>query len=147
MTEGGFLVFMGILLLLVVIVVVIAVVSSVAGAAAAIVDDEDSEDEDVNAWDTEPQYPLDEIDSLEISGSTFVLTGDFQNCDGDRNQVKEMIEAKGGRCTGAVSGKTNYLVLGDFGSAGSKKIDQVMGQRAKGKDIKIIAEYDLFRFL
>ena len=45
MTEGGFLVFMGILLLLVVIVVVIAVVSSVAGAAAAIVDDEDSEDE------------------------------------------------------------------------------------------------------
>ena len=34
MTEGGFLVFMGILLLLVVIVVVIAVVSSVAGAAA-----------------------------------------------------------------------------------------------------------------
>ena len=45
LTEGGFLVFMGILLLLVVIVVVIAVVSSVAGAAAAIVDDEDSEDE------------------------------------------------------------------------------------------------------
>ena len=37
MTEGGFLVFMGILLLLVVIVVVIAVVSSVAGAAAATV--------------------------------------------------------------------------------------------------------------
>ena len=99
------------------------------------------------AWDTEPQYPLDEIDSLEISGSAFVLTGDFQNCDGDRNQVKEMIEAKGGRCTGAVSGKTNYLVLGDFGSAGAKKIDQVMEQRAKGKDIKIIAEYDLFRFL
>ncbi len=110
-------------------------------------DDEDSEDEDVNAWDTEPQYPLDEIDSLEISGSAFVLTGDFQNCDGDRNQVKEMIEAKGGRCTGAVSGKTNYLVLGDFGSVGAKKIDQVMEQWAKGKDIKIIAEYDLFRFL
>lgn len=110
-------------------------------------DEDEDEEEDVNDWDTEPQYPLDEIDSLEISGSTFVLTGDFQNCDGDRNQVKEMIEAKGGRCTGAVSGKTNYLVLGDFGSAGAKKIDQVMEQRAKGKDIKIIAEYDLFRFL
>lgn len=110
-------------------------------------DDDEDEEEDVNDWDTEPQYPLDEIDSLEISGSTFVLTGDFQNCDGDRNQVKEMIEAKGGRCTGAVSGKTNYLVLGDFGAAGAKKIDQVMEQRAKGKDIKIIAEYDLFHFL
>lgn len=111
-------------------------------------DDEDSEDEDVNAWDTEPQYPLDEIDSLEISGSTFVLTGDFQNCDGDRNQVKEMIEAKRREMHPVPSAaKRTYLVLGDFGSAGAKKIDQVMGQRAKGKDIKIIAEYDLFRFL
>ena len=110
-------------------------------------DEDDDEDRDVNTWDTEPQYPLDEIDSLEISGSAFVLTGDFQNCDGDRDEVKKMIEAKGGRCTGAVSGKTNYLVLGDFGSAGAKKIDQVMEQRAKGKDVKIIAEYDLFRFL
>lgn len=110
-------------------------------------EDDDDEDRDVNTWDTEPQYPLDEIDSLEISGSAFVLTGDFQNCDGDRDEVKKMIEAKGGRCTGAVSGKTNYLVLGDFGSAGAKKIDQVMEQRAKGKDVKIIAEYDLFRFL
>ncbi|MCI7656641.1 BRCT domain-containing protein [Anaerotignum sp.] len=109
--------------------------------------EDDDEDRDVNTWDTEPQYPLDEIDALEISGSAFVLTGDFQNCDGDRDEVKKMIEEKGGRCTGAVSGKTNYLVLGDFGSVGAKKIDQVMEQRAKGKDIKIIAEYDLFRFL
>ena len=110
-------------------------------------DDDDDEDRDVNTWDTEPQYPLDEIDSMEISGSAFVLTGDFQNCDGDRDEVKKMIEAKGGRCTSTVSGKTNYLVLGDFGSAGAKKIDQVMEQRAKGKNVKIIAEYDLFRFL
>lgn len=109
-------------------------------------DDEDDEEEDVNDWDTEPQYPLDEIDSLEIRGSTFVLTGEFQNCDGERAQVQERIEAKGGRCTGAVSGKTNYLVLGDFGDIGAKKIENVMEQRAKGKDIKIIAEYDLFRF-
>ena len=58
-------------------------------------DEDDDEDRDVNTWDTEPQYPLDEIDSLEISGSAFVLTGDFQNCDGDRDEVKKMIEAKG----------------------------------------------------
>ena len=36
MSEGGFLVFMGVLLLLVIIAVVIAVVSAVSGAAAAI---------------------------------------------------------------------------------------------------------------
>lgn len=110
-------------------------------------DDDDEDDEDVNTWDTEPQYPLDEIDSLEINSSTFVLTGDFQNCDGDRDEVKKMIEAKGGRCTGAVSGKTNYLVIGDFGSAGAKKVEKALEEKGKGKDIKIITEYDLFRFL
>ncbi len=110
-------------------------------------DEDEDEDEDVNDWDDEPQYPMDDVDSLEISGNTFVLTGEFQNCEGDRDKVKEMIEAKGGRCTGAVSGKTNYLVLGDFGDIGAKKVEKALEQREKGKDIKIIAEYDLFRFL
>ena len=44
MSEGGFLVFMGVLLLLVIIAVVIAVVSAVSGAAAAIADDDDEEE-------------------------------------------------------------------------------------------------------
>ena len=60
---------------------------------------------------------------------------------------KKIIEAKGGRCTGDVSGKTNYLVIGDFGSAGAKKVQKALEQKEKGKDIKIITEYDLFRFL
>ena len=110
-------------------------------------DEEDEEDDDVNDWDTEPDYPTEDIDSLDFTGKTFVLTGDFQNCDGNRNEVEEMIAAKGGRCTGAVSGKTNYLVIGDFGSAGAKKLKQALEQKEKGKDIKIITEYDLFRFL
>ncbi len=110
-------------------------------------DDENDEDEDVNDWDTEPVYPTEEINSLEFEGKAFVLTGDFQNCDGDRKAVEEMIVKKGGRCTGAVSGKTNYLVLGDFGSAGAKKVEKALEEKGKGKDIKIITEYDLFRFL
>ena len=72
---------------------------------------------------------------------------DFQNCDGDRKAVEELIAAKGGRCTSAVSGKTNYLVLGDFGSAGAKKVEKALEVKEKGKDIQIITEYDLFRFL
>ncbi len=44
MTEGGFLIFMGLIILLVVIVAVIAVVSSVSGTAAAIADEEDNEE-------------------------------------------------------------------------------------------------------
>ena len=110
-------------------------------------DDDEEEDEDVNDWDTEPEYPTEDIDSLTFEGKAFVLTGDFQNCDGDRKEVENMIAAKGGRCTGAVSGKTNYLVIGDFGSAGAKKVEKALEQKEKGKDIKIITEYDLFRFL
>ena len=110
-------------------------------------DEDDEEDEDINDWDDEPQYPMDDIDSLEISGKAFVLSGEFQNCDGDRDEVKKLIEEKGGRCTSSVSGKTNYLVLGDFGDVGAKKVEEALEQREKGKDIKIISEYDLFRFL
>ena len=110
-------------------------------------EDDEEEDDDGNDWDDEPQYPMDEIDALEFAGKAFVLTGEFQNCDGDRDKVQELIVAKGGRCTGSVSGKTNYLVLGDFGEVGAKKVEKALEQREKGKDIKIIIESDLFRFL
>ena len=110
-------------------------------------DEEDDDDGDINDWDDEPQYPVDEIDSLDFSGKAFVLTGEFQNCDGDRDAVQQLIVDRGGRCTGSVSGKTNYLVLGDFGEVGAKKVEKALEQREKGKDIKIIIESDLFRFM
>ena len=44
MTEGGLLVFLGILILFVVIVAVVVVISTVSSTAAAIVEDEDGED-------------------------------------------------------------------------------------------------------
>lgn len=43
MTEGGFLVFMGILILFVVIVVAVVVSATVAGTAGAIEDEEEAE--------------------------------------------------------------------------------------------------------
>lgn len=110
-------------------------------------EEDEEEDEDVNDWDTEPNYPTEDIDGLDFTGKAFVLTGDFQNCDGDRKAVEKLIIAKGGRCTSAVSGKTNYLVLGDFGSAGAKKVEKALEEKEKGKGIQIITEYDLFRFL
>ena len=61
--------------------------------------------------------------------------------------VKRLIEAKGGRCTGTVSGKTNYLVVGALGGFGERKIEHVQEQRAKGKVIKIIREADLMAAL
>ena len=43
-----------------------------------------------------------------VSGLTFVITGKLQT--GSRDVVKDMIEKAGGKVTGSVSAKTNYLV-------------------------------------
>jgi len=107
---------------------------------------EESWDEE-DAQDTTPAYPTEELTALDFTGKTFVLTGDFQNHDGDRDIIKQAIEAKGGKCTGAISGKTSYLVLGDFEEIGAKKLEQAQAQQEKGSGLKIITESTLFKFL
>lgn len=51
-----------------------------------------------------------------LLGKTFVLTGTLPNL--TRDQAKEMIEVEGGKVTGSVSRKTDYVVAG--ADAGSK---------------------------
>ena len=51
-----------------------------------------------------------------VTGKTFVLTGTLPTL--TRDEAKEMIEAAGGKVTGSVSKKTNYVVAGS--EAGSK---------------------------
>jgi len=51
-----------------------------------------------------------------LSGKTLVLTGTLPSL--TREQATELIEAAGGRIIGSVSGKTDYVVVGD--SPGSK---------------------------
>ncbi len=51
-----------------------------------------------------------------LAGLTFVITGTLPTM--SRQQAKAFIEAHGGRVTGSVSGKTDYLVAGE--RAGSK---------------------------
>ena len=46
-----------------------------------------------------------------LSGLTFVLTGTLPTL--SRERATELIEAAGGNVTGSVSGKTDYLLLGD----------------------------------
>ena len=51
-----------------------------------------------------------------LLGKTLVLTGTLPNL--SRSDAKTMIEAAGGKVSGSVSKKTDYLVAGD--AAGSK---------------------------
>ena len=100
-----------------------------------------------NELDEIPDYPTEEITSLDFKGKRFVLTGDFQNIKDSRDDIKQLIESKGGKCTTAISGKTNYLVIGDFGNAGESKIKKALAEKEKRDDIKIISEYDMFKFV
>ena len=88
-----------------------------------------------------------ELTSLDFKGTRFVLTGIFQNAPDDRNQVKTLIEAKGGKCTGSVSGKMDYLVLGSQGDVGARKVEQAQERQAQGSSLQIISESTLFEFL
>ena len=51
-----------------------------------------------------------------LAGMTFVITGTLPTL--KRNEAKNIIEQAGGKVTGSVSSKTNYLVVGE--NAGSK---------------------------
>lgn len=67
---------------------------------------------------------------------TFVITGKLKGYK-NRDELKAAIEAHGGKVTGSVSGKTNYLINNDVNSTSSKnKTAQQLG-------VKIISEEDL----
>lgn len=68
-----------------------------------------------------------------LTGLTFVLTGTLPTL--SRSAAKDMIEAAGGKVTGSVSAKTDYVVAGE--SAGSKLT------RAQALRIPILSEAEL----
>ena len=70
-----------------------------------------------------------------FSGKTFVITGTLPTL--SRAEAKARIEAWGGKVTGSVSAKTDFLLAGD--KAGSKL------NKAKQLGVPILAEQDLLR--
>jgi DNA ligase (NAD+) len=76
-------------------------------------------------------------DELPLAGRTFVLTGTLERL--TREQATERIEELGGKVTGSVSGKTDYVVAGD--TPGSKL------DRAQELERPVIDEDELERLL
>lgn len=75
-----------------------------------------------------------------ISGKTFVVTGDLIHFS-NRRQLQQRIEAAGGKVTGSVSGKTDYLINNDAASSSNKN------QKAKKLGIPIISEQQFLEML
>lgn len=71
---------------------------------------------------------------------SFVITGSVEHFN-NRSEVKDAIEAHGGKVTGAVTGKTNYLINNDIQSASSKN------KKARDLGIPIISEEEFLRML
>lgn len=71
--------------------------------------------------------------SNKLEGKTFVVTGKLKLYK-NRNQIKAVIEEKGGKVTDSVSSKTDYLINNDAESTSSKNL------KAKQLNIPIITE-------
>lgn len=68
-----------------------------------------------------------------LAGRVFVITGDLMHY-ANRNELKEIIENKGGKVTGSVTSKTTCLINNDITSASGKN------KKAKELGIPIISE-------
>ena len=73
-----------------------------------------------------------DLSSLPLAGKTFVITGTLSQ---DRDEVKALIESKGGKVSGSVSAKTHYVLAGEGG--GSKR------DKAEKLGVPVISEEDL----
>ena len=58
-------------------------------------------------------------DSQKFAGVNFVITGSVEHF-ANRAEVKAEIEKRGGKVTGSVTSKTNYLINNDVNSTSSK---------------------------
>ena len=77
--------------------------------------------------------PEEMAEEQKFAGMSFVVTGSVNHF-ANRNEVKELVERMGGKVTGSVTKKTNYLINNDVESASSKN------RKAKELGVPIISE-------
>ncbi|MEH6656211.1 NAD-dependent DNA ligase LigA [Leeuwenhoekiella marinoflava] len=73
-----------------------------------------------------------------LKGKTFVISGVFTKV--SRTELKKMIEDNGGKASGSISSKTNYLVAGD--NMGPSKLE-----KAEKLKVPIISEDDFLKMV
>jgi len=81
---------------------------------------------------------LNNEENLLLAGKTLVFTGTMQQ--GSRDEMKKQAKALGAKVGSAVSGKTDWLVIGE--KVGLTKIDA-----AKAKGVTIMTEQDYLQFI
>lgn len=88
----------------------------------------------------ELRLPQEEQEQAEqvLKGIQFVITGSVEHF-ANRSEVKELIESLGGKVTGSVTSKTNYLINNDVTSASSKN------KKANELGIPIISEEEFIK--
>lgn len=79
-------------------------------------------------------------DSEKFAGVNFVITGSVEHF-ANRAEVKEEIEKRGGKVTGSVTSKTNYLINNDVNSTSSKN------KKARELGVPIISEEEFIKML
>lgn len=76
--------------------------------------------------------------SQTLAGQSFVITGSLIHYE-NRNELKELIEERGGKVTGSVTGKTECLINNDSTSNSSKN------KKAKELGVRIVTEEEFMK--
>lgn len=89
------------------------------------------------------------IESFDIKDKRICITGEFEF--GSRTEVTEFLQNKGAVMATTISGRTDYLVVGELGSNEWKcgnygnKIKKALECQEKGGKVQIIGEKDFFK--
>ena len=84
------------------------------------------------------QDEVKEIEGDQLAGKTFLYTGTFANF--EREALEQKIEANGGKVVSGVSGKLDFLIVGE--KPGSSKIE-----KAKKLNVKMISEEEFMAMI
>lgn len=86
------------------------------------------------------EKPEESADRQKLAGLTFVITGSLEHFS-NRSEMKNQIEALGGKVTGSVTRKTSYLINNDTASSSSKN------RKAAELGIPVISEEEFLNML